>query len=246
MTILNIHIKDEDKKKLRDFIESQKKKSVSEYIRNILSEKMKVEEFALDSEKNVKIEIPNYIPKNVYVGFVNGAIIGVSDSPNKISQIAAEKFPNLPLKIKYNGPKKKQMEYCYVNLSILQCWKYAEIEEKSYPVIPIILKIKTIEKKFFSSIDTASSLCVLKNDIFSSDQLQINREEQISIAAGVFEFKIYLGKIKLGDIEFDMEFITAPIAETLPFSMLIGRNLLDQLDAYFFGKKQIVCLKIAE
>jgi len=28
--------------------------------------------------------------------------------------------------------------------------------------------------------------------------------------------------------------------------LLIGRNLLDKLDAYLFGKKQIFCLKLAE
>ncbi len=57
---------------------------------------------------------------------------------------------------------------------------------------------------------------------------------------------IYSGIIKLADIEFEIEFLMAPLSNYLPFNMLIGRNLLDQLDAYFFGKKQILCLKIAE
>ncbi len=42
-----------------------------------------------------------------------------------------------------------------------------------------------------------------------------------------------------------MTFI-APIDDSLPFNMLVGRSLLNKLDMNFFGKKKIVCLKIAE
>jgi hypothetical protein len=48
------------------------------------------------------------------------------------------------------------------------------------------------------------------------------------------------------DVEFKIEFLTAQISDYLPFNMLIGRELLDKLNAYFLGKKQILCLKIAD
>ena len=113
-------------------------------------------------------------------------------------------------------------------------------------LIPIIIKSNSKEKPVFASIDTAASLCVLRDEVFASKDLIVSREEQISTAAGIINTKIYVGKIKIVDIEFDIEFIVAPLANGLPFRMLIGRNLLDQLDAYFLGKKQILCLKIAE
>jgi len=235
MTILNIHMKDKDKKKLQNIVEFQNGKSMSAYVRKLISEKIKIETLAKENEGLEKIEIPEYVPKNKYIGFVNGAIIGVADNPSEISLIAAEKFPNHALVIKFNGPKPKQIEYCFMSLVEIKCWNYVRLEDFSYPIIPVSLISKSEERKLFSSVDTASSLCVVKS-----------REESISTAAGIKKFKIYSGKCKIVDIDFDIEFIVAPIADLLPFTMLIGRNLLDQLDAYFFGKKQILCLKLTE
>ena len=36
------------------------------------------------------------------------------------------------------------------------------------------------------------------------------------------------------------------LADILPYKFLIDRNLFDQLDVYFMGKKQILLIKIAE
>lgn len=71
----------------------------------------------------------------------------MADSPNEIAQIAVNKFPNDLLIIKYNGAKKKQIEYSYLNLTELNCWKYAQIEETSYAIFPMVIKTKLEEKK---------------------------------------------------------------------------------------------------
>jgi hypothetical protein len=246
MTILNIHMKDKDKKKLKSIVEFQNEKSMSEYIRKIISEKLKIETLAKEREKIEEIKIPEYIPKNKYIGFVNGAIIGVADNPSEISLIAAEKFPDHELVIKFNGPKPKRMEYCFMSLSEIKCWNYVKLEDFSYPIIPVSLISKSEEKKMFASVDTASSLCVVKKDLINLKDFEFSREEEISTAAGIEKFKVFMGKCKVVDIEFEIEFIVSPIAEVLPFTMLIGRNLLDQLDAYFLGKKQIICLKLTD
>lgn len=246
MTILNIHIDDKDKEKVKELAEKQKEKSMSEYVRKVLTEKIKIQEAELNRNSIEDVKIPDYVPKNKYVGFIKGAIIAVSDSPSEIAQVAIEKFPNLPLVVKFNGPKKKQMEYCYLNLSELSCWKYAQIEDFSYPIIPVLFKADSIERMLSASIDTASSLCVLKNDLFPKNNFEISREEKISTATGIIKSKIYKCSIGIGDKQFKTEFVLAPIPENIPFRILIGRNLLDQLDTYLFGKKQIICLKSAE
>ena len=121
MTILNIHIKDSDKKKVQELVESRREKSMSDYIRKILAENVKIQEISEKWDKSEDIEIPDYIPKNKYVGFVNGAVIAVSDSPSEISQVAVEKFPKLPLIIKYNGDKKKKSRWSIVLCPFLNC-----------------------------------------------------------------------------------------------------------------------------
>ena len=124
MTILNIHIKDEDKAKLQDLVEINKLKSISKLVRKLLSEKIKIENISRKNDNNSAMEIPDYIPENKYVGFLNDAIISVGDTVSEVAQVAVEKFPNGPLVIKYNGPKKKSLEYCFMSLTDLKCWKY--------------------------------------------------------------------------------------------------------------------------
>ena len=246
MTILNLHIKEEDKAKLQDLVEFNKSKSMSEIVRKLLSEKIKIENISKKSDNNSEIEIPDYIPKNKYVGFVNSAIIAVGDTVSEVAQVAAEKFPNGPLVIKYNGTKRKSLEYCFMSLTDLKCWKYVNVENITYPIIPIMLEINSNKKKLYALIDTAASLCVLKQGLIDLTKFTVTREEQVSTAAGVIETKVYNGKVTLFEIEFETEFILVKIDDSLPFNMLIGRNLLDKLDAYFYGKKQLICLKLAE
>jgi len=246
MTILNLHIKEEDKSKLQDLVEHNKFKSMSEIVRKLLSEKIKIENLSKKIDINSGVEIPDYIPKNKYVGFVDGAIISVGDTVNEVAQVAAEKFPNGPLVIKYNGPKKKPLEYCFMSLTDLQCWKYINIEDITYPIIPITIEINSKKKKLYALIDTAASLCVLKQDLIDPTEFSVARGEKVSTAAGIITKNVYEGKFTLLENDFKTEFILAQIDDSLPFNMLIGRNLLDKLDAYFLGKKQLVCIKFAE
>jgi len=80
-------------------------------------------------------------------------------------------------------------------------------------------------------IDTAASLCLLKKDLIPEE---------------IIEMDIYSGTIVILDAVFDIEFVISPLSDYLPFQFLIGQKLMKKLDAYFFGKKQIVCLKKAE
>jgi predicted CopG family antitoxin len=246
MTILNIHIKKDDKVKFQELVDLKKLKSMSDVIRRLVSEKIKIEEISRESKKDNEIAIPDYIPKNKYVAFIKGAIISVGDTVSEVAQVAAEKFPNGPLVIKFNGPKKKPIEYCFLSLNDLNCWNYANVENIAYPIIPITLQLPAIEKHLLALIDTAASVCLLKEGLIDISDVQINREEQLSTAAGIISRKFYKGQVKLLEVDFEIDFIIAPIDDSLPFNMLVGRNLLNKLDAYFFGKKKIVCLKIAE
>jgi hypothetical protein len=244
--LLNIHIKDAEKKKLRIFIENQANKSMSKFVREIIAEKMKIEELASKIGMSEAVEIPDYIPKNKYVIFVNGAVVAIGDNPSDLAEIAVQKFSDFPFVIKYNGPKKKPMEYFYMSLTKFHGWKYSVFEDSSYPIIPIELESITNKRIINASFDTAASLCVLKTNVFPSEKCEISRKEQISTVTGIIEAPIYKGKVKILDATFEIEFIIAPIADVIPSKFLIGRNLMDQLDAYFLGKKQILLLKLAE
>ncbi len=239
-------MKDDEKRKLQATVEALKSPSVSEFVRSLLAEKIQVEELAQQKNTSEGLEIPPFIPKGKYVAFINGAVIGVGDSPSEVAQIAAEKFPNFPLIIKFNGSRPKQTEYIYASLSQPHSWKYIQFEDHSYPVVPIKITGNSTEKSLFASIDTAASLCVMQEQAVAASEFDLSRSEEISTAAGIMKAQIFTGTVNLLEHTFTVEFIFAPITTMLPFRFLIGRNLLDQLDAFFFGKKQILMLKMAE
>ena len=68
----------------------------------------------------------------------------------------------------------------------------------------------------------------------------------LSTMLPIVDMTVYTGIVSILDTTFEVEFIFSPIPNNLPFTFLIGRNLLDHLDAYFLGKKQVLLLKIAE
>ncbi len=145
-------------------------------MRNLIKEKIKIEEFAQKTQSSDIIRISDYIPKNKFVGFVNGAVIAVGDTPSEVAQVAVERFPDFPLIIRYNGPKQKSIEYCFLNFTELRSWKYIQLEDRTYPIVPIVFRYNSNEKNLFASIDTASSLCVLKNNEIPSEFLKKSRD----------------------------------------------------------------------
>ena len=74
MTILNVYMDENEKKKLQSIVKSTKIKSMSELVKNLIRDKVKIE----DLEKNKidpDIEIPDFIPKDKYVVFSNNSIV---------------------------------------------------------------------------------------------------------------------------------------------------------------------------
>ena len=70
------------------------------------------------------------------------------------------------------------------------------------------------------------------------------REDSVLTTNGIIQSTIYKGVIKIQDESFPMEFILADLGDTVPFQILLGRNILDQLNAFLFGKsKYFYCVK---
>ena len=246
MTLINVHVKDDDKKRLQKYVESHGKDSMSEVIRSLIEEKIKIDESIAKLPSVEDVEIPDFVPKGKYVIFVNGALVAVGDTPCDLAEIAMLKFPNLPFVMKFNGPNPGPMEYVFMSLSGFNSWKYCHFGDYSYPMLPIEINVNNITKWLSASIDTAASLCVVKRGEIPEENCTTSRSEKIFTAGGIIDAPVYSGMAQILDTTFNIEFIFAPMPGEIPFKFLIGRNLLDQLDAYFMGMKQILLLKHAE
>jgi hypothetical protein len=183
--------------------------------------------------------------------FVNGAVVGVGDSPSDLATIALTKFPDYPFVMKFKGKLKPPMEYVYMSLTDGHVWKYVNFFDHTYPMLKLTasvdanIKNETEPLNLGASIDTAATVCVLRDDLIPPDKLKLKRKELVSTAAGIIQSPIYTLFVQILDHTFEIECITAPIPDQFPFKFLIGRNLLDQLDAYLLGKKQVLMLKMA-
>ena len=245
MTLLNIHIKESEKKKIQKYVNDHSEKGMSDFARTILEEKIKIEESIESLSSEEEPEIPSYIPKDKYVIFVKGAVVAVGDSPSDLADEAFQKFPNYPFIIKYNGNKPSHMDYVYMTMLEWHAWKYGKFDGVSYPLIPLEIMIKEKAKTISACLDTAASLCVIQEGLIPKKDQILSRTGQISTATGIVEKSIYIISVKILDTEFKVEYINVSIPNTFPFKFLIGRNLLDQLDAYLLGKKQTLLIKSA-
>nr|MDO8087153.1 DUF6290 family protein [Candidatus Sigynarchaeum springense] len=250
MTLINVHVKENEKKALQKYVEETGGQSMSEVIRTIIHDKIQVNTLVASLPPIGDVEIPAYVPKDKYVIFVNEAIVGVGDNPSELAELAMHKFPNLPFVMKFNGEVAGNQEYVFMGLASTHAWRYCRFGDRSFPMLPVQLDVKkegkATSKVCYASVDTASSLCVLKAGHIPADACQSIRKEQIATAGGIVDAEIYAAIASILDARFDIEFIFSPIPDSIPFTFLIGRNLLDQLDAYFLGKKQALLLKIAE
>ena len=91
MTLLNVHIKEGEKEKIQKFVDGYTDKSMSEFVRSVVDEKIKMEKIVESLQPSENPEIPDYIPENKYVVFVKGAVVAVGDSPSRSSRYCIPK-----------------------------------------------------------------------------------------------------------------------------------------------------------
>ncbi len=218
---------------------------MSDFLRNLINETLNMEDVTSQIASE-EVEIPDFVPKDKYVLFANNALVAVGESPSDVTLQAAKKGIQPPYVIKFNGKPKLPPEYVFASFSKAQGWKYTPYQGKTYPLLLLTCIANGHKEPLIASIDTAATVCVLKETNAAQFKLVSSRSEEIWTSGGVVTASFYAAEVKLLGESFPIEFIIAPIPDDLPFQFLIGRNLLDLLDAFFFGKKKAFWLRLAE
>ena len=91
--------------------------------------------------------------------------------------------------------------------------------------------------------DSAASLSILKNTYVKQLNLTTIRTEEIITMAGPIQLNVIKVNIQIDDMILTSEILKGQIPDELPFDLLLGRNVLDLLDVYLLGKRQVICLK---
>lgn len=241
MTIINVEIDKKKKEKIKEIVKSSTHKTISEFVRSSIEERLKIEEVAKKKFENVVI--PEWIPDGKYIAFVNGAIASIGDTVSEVSRESAEKFPDSSVVIKRKGEPVKMPEYIFSAFTEFKCWNYSLIENKRYPLI--LLKIGTNDDSITIRAlpDSAASLSILKDTYVKQLNLTTIRSEEIITMAGPIQLNVIKVNIQIDDMILTSEVLEGQIPDELPFDFLLGRNVLDLLDVYLLGKRQVICLK---
>jgi predicted aspartyl protease len=94
-----------------------------------------------------------------------------------------------------------------------------------------------------SSPDTAASLTLVSQQIVDGAGLQPAAEETVATAAGMVRMKTYNATFETPVGRYDAVVASSEIPTTLPFQILLGRNILDLIDLYAMGKSRVICIK---
>ncbi len=241
MTILNIGINEKTKKKLKDIVKVSEYKTVSELVRSTINAALKIEETQRAASQ--EIEIPEWIPEGKYIAFVKGSIAAVGDSIAEVSREAAAKFPNESCIIRRQGKKIQLREYVFSAFSELKCWQYSMVEDRRFPLIVVRIGPKNNLQTIRALPDSAASMSILKKEYFEQFKLPVLRTEKVFSAGGIVELEVVETHLRINELTLKSEFLVGEIPDELPFDLLIGRNILDKLDLYLLGKKNVVCIK---
>jgi hypothetical protein len=238
MAIINLRVSEEMKKKFTELANAIGS-SQTELVKSALAEKLSVHETAGSHSTTV---VPPWVPDGKYVALVREAVAAVGDSVADVSSAAVAKFPNDPIRIVRKGKRIKPIQYAFLAETTLKCWKYEIVDEEFYPVIPAVItggeKVHTV-----CSPDTASSLTLASPQLIHEARLKGAATETVATAAGSAKMKTFKATIELPVGRYDAIVASSQIPKSLPFQVLLGRNILDKIDLYTLGKSKVVCIK---
>jgi predicted transcriptional regulator len=238
MAIINLRVSEEMKRKLADLAKA-KDASQTEIVKVALAEKLMVHEAARTKPST---DIASWVPDGKYVALVRGAVAAVGDSVADVVTAALSKFPDDPIHVARKGRSIRPVDYAFLAHTEMKCWKYVTVGQQPYPIIPttIIGKKRMVAG---SSPDTGASLTLVTSHIVDAAGLQPAGEETIATAAGMVKMDTFNATIELPVGHYDAIVASSEIPQALPFQILLGRNILDQVDLYTLGKSKVVCLK---
>jgi predicted aspartyl protease len=238
MAVVNLRIPEEMKRKLAGIAKATGA-SQTEMVKSAVAEKLTIHEVArAESSTN----IPSWVPEGKYVALVRGAVAAVGDSVAEVVSVALTKFPDDAIHAARKGKSIKAVHYAFLAHAEMKCWKYVTVDQQSYPVIPTTI-IGTKKMVAASSPDTAASLTLVSSQIVDGAGLRPAAEETVATAAGMVKMKTFNAAIELPVGRYDAVVASSEIPKTLPFQILLGRNILDLVDLYALGKSKVICVK---
>lgn len=251
MTIINFKVDEDKKKKIEEITQIKGYKSVSDFIREAIDEKMNLQRVVddfLDTNPpfdKEKIEIPDYIPNGKYLGIARNEIVIIGDSLGEVMEKLYSKFPESASAIIRKGAEMEHFETLFSLFSPAntKCYHQAEIDNRFYGILEIGLQAKDAIIPILGLVDTGASIIALDEDFTKEQQFDLMQKKKILTANGIIELPIYKGSFQYEGQNYELEFTTAKLGGPLRIKALIGKNFIDKFNLLFLGKEKLFCLQ---
>lgn len=238
------------KKKIEEIAKFKGYKSVSEFIREAIDEKMNLQKLIDDfKEKNPpidlnKIDIPDFIPDGKYLGISRNTIVAIGDTLQGVMKTLYDKFPEASAGIIRKGKEIEQFETLFSLFSAenTKCFQQAEIAKHFYPILEFFITVNGDNKSLLGLIDTGASIMALDRKFIESFELKPIRNSKVLTANGIIEAPIYKSMFQYDNLSYELEFTASEISG-LPIQALIGKNFIDEFNILFLGREKLFCIQ---
>ena len=250
MTIINFKVDEDKKKEIEEITKIKGYKSVSEFIREAIDEKLNLQKIVDDFlERNPpldkeKIDIPDFIPDGKYLGIARNEIVITGDSLEEVMQKLIEKFPESATAIMRKGKEMEHFEtlFSFFSKENTKCYHQKEIDNRYYAILELGLEINNSVKPIIGLIDSGASITALDKRFIEDIKLKPIRKSQLLTANGIIEVPIFKSIFYYEKQSFELEFTTSDISG-LKIHALIGKNFIDLFNLMFLGKQKLFCLQ---
>lgn len=250
LTIINFKVDEEKKKKIEEIAKFKGYKSVSEFIREAIDEKMNLQKLIDDfKEKNPpidldKIDIPDFIPDGKYLGISRNTIVAIGDTLQEVMKTLYEKFPEASAGILRKGKEIEQFETLFSLFSSenTKCFQQAEIGKRFFPILEFFISLNGDKKSLLGLVDTGASIMALDKKFIENFELKPIRKSKILTANGIIDASIYKSIFQYENLSYELEFTSSDISG-LPIQALIGKNFIDEFNVLFLGREKLFCIQ---
>jgi predicted aspartyl protease len=251
MTVINFKVDEEKKKKIEEIVKLKGYKSISEFIREAIEEKMNlnkvVDDFLLKSPqlKEKEIDIPDFIPDGKYLGIARNEIVVTGDSVDEVMKTLLTKFPESATAIIRKGKKIENFETLFSLFSAenTRCFHQTKIENNYFPILEFNILIDDRGKSILGLVDTGATIMALDKSLFQDIKLSPTRQSKILTPNGIIELPIFKGNFKYSNVNVELEFVLTNIGGPLAIQALIGKNFIDKFNLLVLGNEKLFCLQ---
>lgn len=251
MTVINFKIDEIKKKEIEKIAELKGFKSVSDFIRQTIDEKINlqkiIEEFKIknpifDREKTI---IPDFIPDGKYLGISRNQIVVIGDSAREVAKILFEKFPDSASGIIHKGHETETLDFVFSIFTPeeMKCYQQFEFKNNYYPILPFSIYFDKEEKNLLGLIDTGATISSLDKNIVEDYSIKPIRNIKIYTANDIIEVPVYKSIFQYQNLSIELDFMAMDIKRDFSFDALLGKNFIDKFNLLFLGKEKLFCIQ---